>query len=214
MPLVRNTLNPVPTVRMVRIRLIAPAGWYTVDGEPREVVTYWTATIAADGTWSVEVPANADYDSDDTWYLVGEPGAVHAMVMPQTSGPHELHDLTIVMPDGGSDEAVPTAAPTTLVQLRDVDAATAALGWVLTQTEEDPPRFGFVEAAAHSHLNPSGTLSAPSLVNGVYVVTVESNWGVTNAGGAYYDPDGAVAAEAAIASLNSTGALVLTRPGG
>jgi len=57
-------------------------------------------------------------------------------------------------------------------------------------------------------------LSAPQLVDGVWVVTVKSPWGVTADGQAYYDPEGAVPSDAAVASLDSTGALILTRPGG
>jgi len=57
-------------------------------------------------------------------------------------------------------------------------------------------------------------LSAPKLVDGVWVVTVKSPWGVTVDGQAYYDPEGAVPSDAAVASLDSSGALVLTRPGG
>jgi len=57
-------------------------------------------------------------------------------------------------------------------------------------------------------------LSAPKLVNGVWAVTVKSPWGVTADGQAYYDPEGAAPSDAAVASLDSTGALILTRPGG
>ena len=60
----------------------------------------------------------------------------------------------------------------------------------------------------------AGMLSAPVAVDGVLTVIVTSNWGLTSAGAAYYDPDGAVATDAAIASLDPSGALVLTRPGG
>jgi len=59
-----------------------------------------------------------------------------------------------------------------------------------------------------------GVLSAPKLVGGIWAVTVESPWGVTADGQAYYDAEGAVSSDAAVASLDSSGALVLTRPGG
>jgi len=100
MPLVRNTLYPVPTAREVRVRLVAPVGWFTRSDGPREVLTHWRCTVGDDGVWSVEVPANADYDISGTWYLVEEPGAAHAMVVPEAAGPHELHDLTVDMPGG------------------------------------------------------------------------------------------------------------------
>lgn len=58
----------------------------------------------------------------------------------------------------------------------------------------------------------SGSLSAPVSVLGVLTVTVTSNWGIDSGGNPYYDPAGAASADAAIASLNSTGALVLTKP--
>ena len=57
-------------------------------------------------------------------------------------------------------------------------------------------------------------LSAPDLVDGVWVVTVKSPWGITADRRAYYDPEGAVPSDAAVASLDSNGALILTRPGG
>lgn len=73
--------------------------------------------------------------------------------------------------------------------------------------------------AGHAHayqpaLSSSGVLNAPAMAGGILTVTVTSNYGVTPDGVAYYDPDGAVAADAAIASLSPSGALVLTRPGG
>lgn len=58
----------------------------------------------------------------------------------------------------------------------------------------------------------SGSLGAPAVLGGVLTATVTSNWGVDSGGNPYYDPAGAVAADAAIASLDSTGALVLTKP--
>jgi len=133
MPLVRNTLDPVPTAREVRVRLIAPVGWFTrPNSSPREVLTYWRRAVGDDGVWSVDVPANADYDAADTWYLVEEPGATHAMVVPEAAGPHELRDITIDMPGGSYCGPVPTAGGT-LVALRDVDA-TGGIGTVLTRT--------------------------------------------------------------------------------
>jgi hypothetical protein len=63
-------------------------------------------------------------------------------------------------------------------------------------------------------LSSSGALSAPAMTGGIFTVTVTSDWGLTSAGTAYYDPDGAVPSDAAIASLDPSGALVLTRPGG
>ena len=57
-------------------------------------------------------------------------------------------------------------------------------------------------------------LSAPELVDGVWVVTVESPWGITADGRAYYDTEGAVPSDAAVASLDSNGALILTKPRG
>jgi hypothetical protein len=63
-------------------------------------------------------------------------------------------------------------------------------------------------------LSGSGVLSAPAMTGGIFTVTVTSNYGVTPDGVAYYDPDGAVATDAAIASLSPSGTLVLTRPGG
>ena len=210
MPLVRNTLDPVPTTREVRVRLVAPVGsWFTRPDGPREVLTYWRPTVGVDGVWSVDVPANADYDVPDTWYLVEEPGATHAMVVPVTAGPHELRDLTIDMPGGSYCGPVPTAGPTTLVQLSDVDA-TGPIGAVLTRTSPT----GFSLQPVPESVTGTGVLSAPVTVGGVLTVTVTSNWGLTSAGVAYYDPDGAVAADAAIASLDPSGALVLTRPGG
>jgi hypothetical protein len=59
----------------------------------------------------------------------------------------------------------------------------------------------------------AGELSAPIEVDGVLTVTVTSDWGLTPAGATYYDPDGAVPLDAAIASLDSSGVLVLTGPG-
>ncbi len=208
MPLVRNTLDPVPTTREVRVRLVAPIGsWFTRPDGPREVVTHWRGTVGADGVWSVDVPANVDYDAPDTWYLVEEPGASHAMVVPEAAGPHELRDIRVDMPGGSYCGSVATAGPTTLVQLRDVDA-TGPIGAVLTRTS--PTGFSLQPVPEPV----AGVLSAPVTVGGVLTVTVSSNWGVTPVGAAYYDPDGAVAADAAIASLDPSGALVLTRPGG
>ncbi len=166
MPLVRNTLDPVPTLREVRVRLIAPVGWFTRPDGPREVVTHWRGTVDDDGEWSVDVPANADYDIANTWYLVEEPGATHAMVVPVTAGPHELRDITITMPGGSYCGPVPTAGPTTLVQLRDVDASSAGLGQILAQTEQDPARFGFVSPSAaagvvHTQSTPAATWTVP-----------------------------------------------------
>ena len=63
-------------------------------------------------------------------------------------------------------------------------------------------------------LSGSGVLSAPAMADGIFAVTVTSNFGLTSAGAAYYDPDGATPSDAAIASLDSSGSLVLTRPGG
>lgn len=60
----------------------------------------------------------------------------------------------------------------------------------------------------------TGSLSAPVAVGDGLVVTVTSNWGVDPAGFPYYDPAGAADADAAIASLDATGALILTKPGG
>ena len=77
------------------------------------------------------------------------------------------------------------------------------------------PLVGGLVPAAHLPPGPSSSsLGAPVTVGGVLTVTVTSNWGLTSAGAAYYDPDGAAAADAAIASLDPSGALVLTRPGG
>jgi len=77
------------------------------------------------------------------------------------------------------------------------------------------PLVGGLVPAVHLPPSPSSSsLSAPVTVGGVLTVTVTSNWGLTSAGGAYYDPDGAVPSDAAIASLDPSGALVLTRPGG
>jgi len=59
-----------------------------------------------------------------------------------------------------------------------------------------------------------GVLNALDLVGGIWTVTVESPWGVTVDGQVYYDPEGAVPSDAAVASLDSNGELVLTRPGG
>ncbi len=210
MPLVRNTLDPVPTTREVRVRLVAPVGsWFTRPDGPREVLTYWRPTVGADGVWSVDVPANADYDAVDTWYLVEEPGATHAMVVPVAAGPHELRNIKITMPGGSYCGPVPTAGPTTLAQLSDVDA-TGPIGAVLTRTS----LTGFSLQPVPESVTGTGVLSAPVTVDGVLTVTVTSNWGVTPVGAAYYDPAGAVAADAAIASLDPSGALVLTRPGG
>jgi hypothetical protein len=209
MPLVRNTLDPVPTLREVRVRLIAPIGWFTRPDGPREVVTHWRPTVGDDGVWSVDVPANVDYDVPDTWYLVEEPGATHAMVVPVTAGPHELRDITITTPGGSYCGPVPTAGPTTLVQLSDVDA-TGPIGAVLTRTS----LTGFSLQPVPEPVTGTGVLSAPVTVGGVLTVTVTSNWGLTSAGTAYYDPAGAAPADAAIASLDPSGALVLTRPGG
>jgi len=75
------------------------------------------------------------------------------------------------------------------------------------------PLVGGLVPAAHLPPSPS-SLSGAVNVGGVLTVTVSSNWGLTSAGTAYYDPDGAAAADAAIASLDPSGALVLTRPGG
>lgn len=63
-------------------------------------------------------------------------------------------------------------------------------------------------------LNPSGSLSVPVLVSDVWTVTVMSNWGLTAEGAAYYDAAGAIPSEAAIASFDAAGVLVLIRPGG
>jgi len=73
---------------------------------------------------------------------------------------------------------------------------------------------GMVPTSALPALSSSGVLNAPTMAGGILTVTVTSNYGVTPDGVAYYDPDGAVAADAAIASLSPSGALVLTRPGG
>jgi len=65
------------------------------------------------------------------------------------------------------------------------------------------------------HLPPGlGSLSLPAVIDGVLTVTVVSNWGLTPVGAAYYDSSGAVPEDAAIASLDANGALILTRPGG
>ncbi len=164
MPLVRNTLDPVPTAREVRVRLVAPVGtWFTRPDGPREVLTYWRPTVGVDGVWSVDVPANADYDAVDTWYLVEEPGATHAMVVPVTAGPHELRDITITMPGGSYCGPVPTAGPTTLVQLSDVDT-TGGIGTVLTRTsltgfslQPLPAASGGASRYDHTQTTPAAT---------------------------------------------------------
>lgn len=167
MPLVRNTLDPVPTTREVRVRLVAPVGtWFTRPTGPREVLTYWRPTVGADGVWSVDVPANADYDAVDTWYLVEEPGATHAMVVPVTVGPHELRDITIDMPGGSYCGPVPTAG-STLVALRDVDA-TGPIGAVLTRTS--PTGFS---------LQPLSTTAAQVQLTAIAAVALSGHRAVT-----------------------------------
>lgn len=66
---------------------------------------------------------------------------------------------------------------------------------------------------SHSHRVPGGSLGPPILVDGGYVVAVESNWGVTVDGAVYYDPDGAAPEEAAIASIGQAGIILTTWEG-
>jgi hypothetical protein len=46
------------------------------------------------------------------------------------------------------------------------------------------------------------------------VVTLTSNWGIDPSGNPYYDSAGAVPDEAAVASLDADGHLILTQPAG
>jgi len=118
----------------------------------------------------------------------------------------EHHRTSVIEIVGETDlaDVAPVSEP---VSVNPVYLLVAALGVTVA-----PLVDGLVPAV---HLPPSpASLSAPVTVGGVLTVTVTSNWGLTSAGGAYYDPDGAVPEEAAIASLDSSGALVLTRPGG
>lgn len=99
MGLVVNSLLPVPARRTVRARLVAPVGWYTAAGGGiREAVTVWSTEIADDGSWSLDLPGNASYDAEDTWYRIEEPGAAHAALVPAGGGPFQLHDIAITDP--------------------------------------------------------------------------------------------------------------------
>lgn len=60
----------------------------------------------------------------------------------------------------------------------------------------------------------AGSFSPPTVVGDALSVQLTSNWGVTDAGDAYYDPDGAVDGEDALLTLDTDGNPVLIRFGG
>lgn len=166
-----NTLQPVPDRRTVHARLMAPVGWYTVDGQPREVVTHWTATIATDGTWSLELPASSSYDVENTWYRVDEPGASHAAVMPDGAGPFQLHDIAIIdpaappccppTPAGGADGGV-LAGRVLAVEI-ELDAHHIRLDTLEASDDQQGTRLNALEAATGvGSLDYRHTQSAPA----------------------------------------------------
>lgn len=56
----------------------------------------------------------------------------------------------------------------------------------------------------------AGSFNPPTSIGGVLTETITSNWGIDPSGNPYYDPAGAAPADAAIASLDAGGNLVLT----
>jgi hypothetical protein len=95
-----------------------------------------------------------------------------------------------------------------VIELRDVVPVPGASGGVgqLIPGPQGPP------GAEGS--DTSGSLSSPEAVGDGLVVTITSNWGINVDGDPYYDPAGADPDEAAIATLDPFGHLVLTNAQG
>lgn len=149
MGLVVNTLAPVPAARIVTARLIASIGWYTLpDGSIREAAGVWTAEVADDGSWQLDLPPSGSYDAEDTWYQIDEPGARHAAVVPAGPGPFQLHNIAIIDPAAPACCPPPPAGSVadgarTLEELLDVEGTTTAVpGDTLIRSADGPWRPG------------------------------------------------------------------------
>jgi len=164
-----------------------------------------TVPVDDTGRFTVRVPAGNQLAFEATLYLLVEE------YLDKT-----LRSYTILVPESAAAAGLDLADAETLEPVPDM------AGYVLLSSvgvTVAPLVDGLVPAVhlppgPEGELSGSGALSAPSMTGGIFAVTVTSDWGLTSAGAAYYDPDGAVPEEAAIASLDSSGALVLTRPGG
>lgn len=95
MPIVRNVLSPVPRNRTVTVSLVAPAGWMDGGSSEATPISRWEARIDDNGEWSLEIPSQSAFVADGTWYRVSEPGVTHSIVVPDTSGPHDLYSLLV-----------------------------------------------------------------------------------------------------------------------
>lgn len=131
MAIVRNTLHPVPKTRRVTIGLVSPAGWRSAGAV--EVVTRWITSIGDDGSWSIDLPPQASYVVPETWYQVSEPGATHAIVVPDSPGPHQLYALLVdPAPSSSGWQVTPRMS-----QLRDATALAAATGGQVPTWDDD-----------------------------------------------------------------------------
>jgi len=155
------------------------------------------------GGFAQEVVAGDDPDLGTSYLKVEEQidgeSRSYTILVPESAAETGLH-----LSDAEKLEPVPDMAGYVLVS--SVGVAVAPLVDGLVPSVHLPPGL-------EGGLSSSGALSAPALAGEIFTVTVTSDWGLTSAG-AYYDSDGAVPEEAAIASLDSNGSLVLTRPGG
>lgn len=95
------------------------------------------------------------------------------------------------------DTATPGQGGSLLLRKTGADAWFSAIASVRSGTYVEVPEGGT-------------TIGEGELVGGLPTVTYTSTWGITDAGVAYFDPDGAVPDEAAILSVDG-GSLTLTR---
>lgn len=95
MSIVHNTLDPLPKQRVVKIELVAAAGWR--PSTQSEVVTPWQTEIdATTRQWQIDLPAQSTYAAPNSFYRVIEPGGkVWEFIVPDGAGPHWLHHLLV-----------------------------------------------------------------------------------------------------------------------
>lgn len=156
-----NTLLPVPSQRTVRARLVAPVGWYRSSPTMfAEVVTGWSTTIADGGGWSLTLPPSSSFDASSTYYLIDEPAAQHAAVVPDGSGPFQLRDIAINNPG-----AAPCCPP---------PAASGSDGGVLAG------RVGVVEVNVGTHEVRLGVLDVSDGSQNVRLAALEASGGLAS----------------------------------